>query len=63
MKHGYDVRKTDHSEPEVFEAMDVDADRRLAFQEFCQGLSLLGMSSAGLSELLSKDSFPMASYT
>ena len=26
--------------------MDVDADRRLAFPEFRQGLSLLGMTSA-----------------
>lgn len=29
----------------VFEAMDTDADRRLAFPEFRQGLSLLGMAS------------------
>lgn len=29
----------------VFETMDVDADRRLAFPEFRQGLSLLGMTS------------------
>ena len=48
-------RERDHSEPEVFEAMDADADRRLAFQEFCQGLSLLGMSSAGLSEFFKDD--------
>ena len=32
---------------EVFDSMDVDSDRRLAFPEFRQGLSLLGMTSAG----------------
>lgn len=36
-----------HDEIEVFDSMDVDSDRRLAFPEFRQGLSLLGMTSVG----------------
>ena len=34
--------------PEVFQGLDADGDRRLTFNEFRQGLSSLGMSSAGL---------------
>eukprot|EP00438_Fugacium_kawagutii_P018319 Skav212468 [mRNA] locus=scaffold385:317427:319369:- [translate_table: standard] len=34
--------------------MDVDADRRLAFPEFRQGLSFLGMTSATIPESIAK---------
>ena len=43
-----------HDDIEVFDSMDVDADRRLAFPEFRQGLSLLGMTSAWETQSLGK---------
>ncbi|CAK9020151.1 unnamed protein product [Durusdinium trenchii] len=48
----------------VFETMDVDADRRLAFPEFRQGLSLLGMTSVvnprSLFDSLDRNQFEVA---